>query len=74
MFAKIGAIGATAFVAAFNTHAAPGQTAIVQVSAVEYYYAPLDYYFLTSRDTDKSLLDGAVGWQRTGKTINGVPD
>lgn len=70
--ARGGAIGATAAIAALNAFAAPGQTAPVQVPAVEYYYAPLDYYFLTSRDTDKSLLDGAVGWQRTGKTIYGV--
>ena len=70
--ARLCAIAATAAVAALNAHAAPGQTAPAQVSAVEYYYAPLDYYFLTSRAADKSLLDGSVGWLRTGKTISGV--
>ena len=33
---------------------------------VEYRYVPLDYYFITSRDTDKSVLDAAAGWIRTG--------
>ncbi len=33
---------------------------------VEYRYAPLDYYFITSRDTDKAALDATSGWARTG--------
>jgi len=33
---------------------------------VEYRYVPLDYYFITSRDADKSVLDAAAGWVRTG--------
>ena len=33
---------------------------------VEYRYAPLDYYFITSRDTDKATLDATSGWARTG--------
>ena len=33
---------------------------------VEYRYAPLDYYFITSRDADKIVLDAAAGWARTG--------
>ena len=37
------------------------------VAMIEYYYAPLDYYFITSRASDKSLLDTAAGWTRTGK-------
>lgn len=36
---------------------------------VEYRYAPLDYYFITSRDSDKALLDAATGWSRTGNVF-----
>lgn len=32
----------------------------------EYRYAPLNYYFVTSRDADKTLLDQASGFERTG--------
>lgn len=32
----------------------------------EYYYAPLDYYFLTGRPSDFEVLDKATGWSRTG--------
>lgn len=37
---------------------------------VEYSYAPLDYYFITSRDSDKALLDVGAGWSRTGKSFS----
>jgi hypothetical protein len=36
----------------------------------EFRYAPLDYYFVTSRDSDKNLLDSQAGWARTGKSFN----
>ena len=36
---------------------------------VEYLYAPLNYYFMTSRDEDKAVLDTEVGFQRTGLTF-----
>lgn len=36
----------------------------------EYRYAPLDYYFMTSRDGDKTLLDAVAGWARTGQSFN----
>ena len=36
---------------------------------VEYRYAPLDYYFITSRDADKATLDAASGWVRTGASF-----
>lgn len=36
---------------------------------VEYRFAPLDYYFITSRDADKSTLDAASGWARTGASF-----
>lgn len=34
---------------------------------VEYRFAPLDYYFMTSRDSDKAALDVTTGWSRTGE-------
>ena len=35
----------------------------------EYYNAALDYYFLTGRDADKTLLDTVPAFARTGKEI-----
>lgn len=37
---------------------------------VEYYFAALDYYFITSHASDIALLDPLPAWQRTGKTFN----
>jgi hypothetical protein len=36
---------------------------------VEYRYAPLDYYFITSRDSDKASLDVTSGFARTGASF-----
>ena len=36
---------------------------------VEYRYAPLDYYFITSRDADKATLDATSGFARTGASF-----
>ena len=33
---------------------------------VEYFYAPLNYFFITSRDDDKTALDKLADFQRTG--------
>ncbi len=41
-----------------------------KVTVVEYLNAQLNYYFLTSRDNEKALLDTAPGWARTGATFN----
>lgn len=41
----------------------------VALSLTEYYNATLDYYFLTGRDSDKSLLDTVAAFARTGKEI-----
>ena len=44
-------------------------SASLQVTAQnvrEYYFAPLDYYFLTGRQSDFVVLDAAAGWSRTG--------
>ena len=37
----------------------------------EFRYLPLDYYFITSRNSEKALLDGlaSTGWERTGQTF-----
>jgi hypothetical protein len=45
-------------------------TAGLTKTMVEYRYAPLDYYFVTSRESDKAALDGLAGWARTGKSFN----
>ena len=41
-------------------------------AVVEYYFAPLDQYFVTASASDKTLLDSgvAVGWARTGQSFN----
>ena len=36
---------------------------------VEYHFTPLDYYFITSRDADKAVLDTTTGWARTGENF-----
>ena len=36
---------------------------------VEYYFAALDYYFITSRAGDIAALDTVAGWSRTGKSF-----
>lgn len=36
----------------------------------EYLYAPLSYYFITSRDNEKQILDSAGGWSRTGNSFS----
>ena len=46
--------------------AAQGLSAINLVTTTEYYYTPLDYYFITSRDSDKAALDGS---RRTGARL-----
>lgn len=42
---------------------------VATTSLIEYYFAALDYYFITSHASDIALLDTVAGWQRTGKTI-----
>jgi hypothetical protein len=36
----------------------------------EYVYGPLGYYFITSRDNEKQILDSTGGWSRTGNSFN----
>ena len=50
--------------------------AAARKTMTEYYYARMDYYFVTSRDSDKALLDSLHDWQRTGKSFDvlAMPD
>ncbi len=41
----------------------------VGMTLTEFYNASLDYYFLTGRDGDKTVIDKAAGWARTGSEI-----
>ena len=59
----------TALAGSVATAATPGLAPITLVNATEYYYTPLDYYFITSRDSDKAGLDGISGWTRSGRTF-----
>jgi Abnormal spindle-like microcephaly-assoc'd, ASPM-SPD-2-Hydin len=36
---------------------------------VEYLYTPINFYFITSRDAEKVLLDTTPGFQRTGQSF-----
>lgn len=40
----------------------------------EYIFNPLNYYFLTSSDTDKAILDVTAGWARTGQSFTALSD
>ena len=45
-------------------------TAVVvptRVTVVEYYHAGLNYYFMTSRDNEKALLDAAPAWSELAR-------
>jgi hypothetical protein len=57
-----------------SAHAAdkPGLSAVTLLTATEYYYAPLDYYFVTSRDDDMSRLNATSGWARTGRSFSAL--
>ena len=39
------------------------------VAMTEFYYTPLNYYFITPNAGDKTALDGATGWVRTSKSF-----
>jgi hypothetical protein len=50
--------------------ATPGSSPVTALSAIEYQYVPLDYYFLTSRAGEQIALEGISGWARTGRSFN----
>jgi len=63
------------------SHNGPGGSSVVTVTGtgvstafekrtmVEYIYTPLNYYFITSRDSDKVALDAIAAFQRTGQSF-----
>ena len=62
------AVGSPSTVSLAGTGVA--STSGTTTTMVEYYYAALDYYFITSRAGDIAALDTASGWARTGKSFN----
>ncbi len=52
-----------------------GQVTPATVTVVEYYHAPFDHYFITSKADEISILDSKVApfqdWSRTGLTFKG---
>ena len=61
------AVGSPSTVSLAGTGVA--STGGVTTTMVEYYFAALDYYFITSRTGDIALLDTAAGWARIGKSF-----
>ncbi len=61
------AVGSPSTVSLAGTGVA--STSGTTTTMVEYYYAALDYYFITSRAGDIAALDTASGWARTGKSF-----
>ena len=53
-------------IAAYIRNPASAATA---ATMVEFNFAALDYYFITSRPTEIALLDVTAGWSRTGNVI-----
>lgn len=62
----------TSTVSLAGTGVAP--TSPTTTTMVEYYFAALDYYFITSRQNDIALLDTLSAWQRTGKSFKVYTD
>jgi hypothetical protein len=58
----------TSTVSLAGTGVAPVVTATT-TPMIEYYFAALDYYFITSRANDIALLDTLAAWQRTGRSF-----
>lgn len=47
--------------------AASGVAANLEMT--EFYYTPLNYYFITASGAEKAALDGTSGWARTGTSF-----
>ena len=54
-------------IAAYIRNPASAATA---ATMVEFHFAALDYYFMTSRPTEIGLLDVTTGWSRTGNVVH----
>lgn len=67
------AAGGTSAVAVSGTATS---TAFEKRTMVEYIYTSLNYYFITSRDSDKAVLDTVAAFQRTGQsfTVYAAPE
>lgn len=46
------------------------ESAATAATMVEFHFAALDYYFITSRPIEISVLDVTTGWSRTGSVIH----
>ena len=55
---------------------AAGSLAAQPVTVIEYYYPPLDHYFITSLPSEIDALDSGqfFGWSRTGLTFQAFAD
>jgi alpha-tubulin suppressor-like RCC1 family protein len=40
-----------------------------RLTMTEFLFVPLNYYFMTSRDSDKALLDSLPDWRRSGESF-----
>jgi len=47
----------------------PAAAITTQVTVTEYFHAQLNYYFMTSRASEKALLDAVPAWSKTGATF-----
>lgn len=47
----------------------PAAAITTQVTVTEYFHAQLNYYFMTSRASEKALLDAAPAWSKTGASF-----
>ena len=63
------ASGGSSVVSLAGTGMTPGNSAAT-TPMIEYYYAALDYYFITSHTGDIAFLDPLAAWKRTGKSFN----
>lgn len=60
--------GAASTVSLAGTGATPAPSAAT-TPIIEYHFALLDYYFITSRAADIALLDTLSAWRRTGQSF-----
>ena len=48
---------------------AAASSAAANLEMTEFYYPPLNYYFITANGAEKAALDGTSGWTRTGNSF-----
>ncbi len=64
------ATGSTSLVSLTGTGTAAVPVTLATKIMTEYRYVPLNYFFITSRDSDKAVLDTYPGWERTGESFH----